>query len=139
MRPLSLTRNGGKTAVWQPQRAWEAGRALARLALLPLRGDCAAVPTSVSPAPCAACPPLLIPWLWLSSPRSTPAPPTRHWWGPSTGAEKWESGLCLQAPVQGPASLAFQFIAVCFSCWEIVGTQSRTRDLTPLFPFLDLK
>lgn len=118
----------GKTAVWE--KAWEgggerAGRAPAWLALLPLRGDCAAVPTSVSPAPVCSVPPLLIPWLWLSSPRSTPAPHTALV-GSRHGAEAGRAGGGLQAPCSR-SSLAFSSSVLFFLLGDSGYTEQNSR------------
>lgn len=84
----------GKTAVWE--KAWEgggerAGRAPAWLALLPLRGDCAAVPTSVSPAPVCSVPPFAHPVVVAVLPKEHTRPP-HGTGGVPAWSRGWESG-----------------------------------------------
>lgn len=67
-------------------------------------------------------------------PQGAHPPHTRHWWGPGIEQRLGERTEACRLPVQGPVWLSVH--RFCFPCWEIVGTQSRTRDLTPLFPFL---
>ena len=130
MRPLSLVRNGWVRRRFG-RRPWEGRWGEERESpgvtgvAASERGQSSCPHLRVPQHPCAVCPPLLIPWLWLSSPRSTPARHTALV-GSRHRVEARRAGGGLQAPCSR-SRLAFSSLVLFSLLGDSGYTEQNSR------------